>query len=132
MNEPDPEVDALAFRVIGAAIEVHRVSGPGYLERVYEEALCVEFGLREIPFARQVPVAVLYKGHRVGEGYLDYLVGEHLIVELKAVASLLPIHEAQMISYLRSKGAQIGLLINFNLPVLKDGVRRLAHTGRLD
>jgi len=115
----------LARQVIGAAIEVHRALGPGFLESVYEEALCVELGLRRIPFARQVAVGVAYKGTAVGESRLDLLVGGRLIVELKAAESLLPIHSAQVLSYLRATGNQLALLINFNVPVLKGGIKRI-------
>ena len=125
MAEPDEELDALARAVIGAAIEVHRVLGPGYLESVYEEALCVELGRRGITFRRQVPVPVDYKGHAVGEARLDLLVGGALVVELKAVDALAPIHTAQVISYLKASGMRLGLLINFNVVVLKEGIKRV-------
>jgi GxxExxY protein len=115
----------LSGLVIGAALEVHRSLGPGFLESVYEEALCIELGLREIAFQRQVPVAVEYKGHAVGEGRLDLLVAGRLVVELKAVESILPVHQAQVISYLKATGHQLGLLINFNVPVLKSGIKRI-------
>ena len=124
-KEPDKEVDDLAHRVIGAAIEVHRHLGPGYLESVYEEALAVELGLRGIPFERQKPVAVDYKGHSVGQGRLDLLVDDCLIVELKTVDTFVPIHRAQVISYLKTTGLCLGLLINFKVQRLKDGVRRV-------
>jgi len=127
-KEPEPEVDELARRVIGAALEVHRALGPGYLESVYEEALAVEFQLQAIPFERQKPVTVAYKGHFVGEGRLDYLVAEKLIVELKAVDALAPIHKAQVISYLKTTGLQLALLINFNVPFLKQGIQRVVLT----
>ncbi len=125
MEEPSPEVDGLAHEVIGAAIEVHRLLGPGYLESVYEEALCVQLRLRGIPFARQSPVAVDYKGETVGESRLDLVVGNCLIVELKAVDALAPIHSAQLISYLKATGQKLGLLINFNVPALKNGIKRM-------
>ena len=118
----------LSGLVIGAALEVHRSLGPGFLESVYEEALCVELGLREIAFQRQVPVAVEYKGHAVGEGRLDLLVAGRLVVELKAVESILPVHQAQVISYLKATGHQLGLLINFTVPVLKTGIKRIILT----
>ena len=99
--------------------------GPGFLESVYEEALCVELALRGIHFLRQVLVAVDYKGHPVGESRLDLLIEGTLVVELKAVDALAPVHSAQMISYLRATGHHLGLLINFNVPLLKDGVKRI-------
>mgnify|MGYP001074191660 CR=1 FL=1 len=124
-REPDADVDELARRVIGAAIEVHRHLGPGFLESVYEEALCVELELRQIPFDRQRSISVDYKGRSVGQGRLDLLVGDKLLVELKAVDRLAPIHNAQVISYLKATRMHLGLLINFNVPLLKDGVRRI-------
>lgn len=125
MKEPSAELDRLAHAVIGAAIEVHRVLGPGFLESVYEEALCVELKLSGIPYERQAVVAVDYKGHAVGESRLDLLIGGALIVELKAVDALAPIHSAQLISYLKATGRPLGLLINFNVPTLKEGIRRI-------
>jgi GxxExxY protein len=120
------EFDELSHAVIGAALEVHRALGPGFLESVYEEALCVELRIRDITFARQVPVAVLYKGQPVGEGKIDLLVRNILIVELKAVDGLAPIHTAQLLSYLKTTRLRRGLLINFNVPVLKQGIKRVA------
>src|SRR3990172_10858959 len=99
--EPGKDIDELAANVIGAAIEVHKHLGPGYMESVYEQALAVELKLRGIVHARQHPVSVAYKGNSVGEGRLDFLVGEKLIVELKAVESVMPIHKSQLISYLK-------------------------------
>jgi len=124
-EEPEGRVDQLAHAVIGAAIEVHRHLGPGYLESVYQEALAIEFKLQGIPSEPQKPVAVTYKGHPVGEGKLDFLVGQELVVELKAVDDLAPIHKAQVISYLKSTGLRLGLLINFNVSLLKNGVQRV-------
>ncbi len=100
MNEPDETVDGLAREVVDADLEVHRELGPGYLESVYEEALGVELELRDVAFERQVPIAVQYKSQSVGEGRLDLLVGGELIIELKAVEALLPVHKAQVLSYL--------------------------------
>ena len=128
MAEPSAELDRLAHRVIGAAIEVHRNIGPGFLESVYEEALCVELGLCEIPFSRQVPIGVDYKGRTVGEARLDLLVADNLVVELKAVEIIAPIHLAQVLSYLRATRLCLGLLINFNVSTLKNGVRRVVQT----
>ena len=127
-DEPSEELDTLAHSVIGAALEVHRVLGPGFLESVYEEALCLELNLRSIPFRRQVPVAVEYKGHRIGEARLDRLVADRLIVELKAVETVPPVHLAQVLSYLKTSGLQLGLLITFNVPTLRQGIRRVIHT----
>ena len=126
--EPSAAVDQMARGVIGAAIEVHRVLGPGFLESVYEEAVAIELAVRNIPFERQVAIGVEYRGQQVGEGRLDLLVGGALIVELKAVEALAPIHTAQVISYLKTTGRLLGLLINFNVPVLKEGIRRIVLT----
>jgi GxxExxY protein len=126
--EPSAELDDLAHRVIGAAIEVHRLLGPGFLESVYEEALCVELGLRHIRFARQVPISLKYKGERVGQARLDLLVDDCLVVELKAVESLAPIHLAQVLSYLKATRFRLGLLINFDVNVLQRGIRRVVRT----
>ena len=127
-TEPSEAQDQVARAVIGAAIEVHRALGPGFLESVYEEALCVELELQKIAFARQVNVAVDYKGKPVGEGRLDLTVNNLVVVELKAVDSLAPIHVAQVLSYLKATHMNLGLLINFNEPVLKNGIRRVVLT----
>lgn len=124
----DERMNELTGAVIGAAIEVHRVLGAGFLESVYEEALALELELRGIGFSRQKVVAVTYKGRRIGEGKLDLLVANTLIVELKAVANITPIHEAQVLSYLKMTRYPLGLLINFNVPLLKDGIRRIILT----
>ena len=119
------EPNALSHAVIGAAIEVHRTLGPGFLESVYEQALCVELELRHIPFDNQVEIGVGYKGRIIGEGRLDILVANALIVELKAVDALAPIHEAQLLSYLKATGHRLGLLMNFNVPILRNSIRRI-------
>ena len=129
-SEPSEPVDDLARRVIGAAIEVHRHLGAGFLESVYEEALAVELGLRRIPFARQPSVDVQYKGHVVGQGRPDYVVGGELVVEVKAVRELAPVHQAQVMSYLRAFGAELGLLLNFHHEILRDGIRRVVWSHR--
>ncbi|HEY5934202.1 MAG TPA: GxxExxY protein [Kofleriaceae bacterium] len=120
-----PSLNELTHTVIGAAIEVHRWLGPGYLETLYEEALHIELRLRGIPFESQVAVSIPYKGHVVGRSQLDLVVANELIVELKAVETVLEIHRAQVLSYLRATGSRLGLLINFNTPCLRDGVRRV-------
>ena len=122
----DARIEDAANKVIGATIEVHRQLGPGYLESVYEEALAVELTLRGIPFARQVVFALDYKGHKVGEGRMDYLVDGCLVVELKAVEAFAPIHTAQAISYLKATKHRLALLISFNVSILKDGIKRIA------
>ncbi len=131
-REPDAEVDMWARRVIGAAIEVHRHLGPGYLESVYEEALAIEFGLQGIPFERQKTISAIYKGRHVGEGRLDFLVAGQLIVELKTVDALAPIHKAQVISYLKATQLDLGLLLNFKAPVLRKGIKRVIQTDEVE
>ncbi|OGI44535.1 MAG: GxxExxY protein [Candidatus Muproteobacteria bacterium RBG_16_64_11] len=126
--EPTKEVDDLANTVIGAAIEVHKQLGPGYLESVYEQALAVELGLRGIPYVRQHQVSVAYKDTSVGEGRLDFLVAGKLIVELKAVEGILPIHKSQLISYLKAMSLPLGLLINFNVRMMRDGIQRVVFS----
>jgi GxxExxY protein len=119
--------DPLTERIIGFAIEVHRHLGPGLLESAYEECLCHELEQAAMVFRRQVPLPIVYKSVRLDCGYrLDVVVENRVIVELKAVERLMPIHEAQVITYLKLSGIPTGLLLNFNTPVLKDGVRRLA------
>jgi GxxExxY protein len=125
MKQLSPELERLAYRVIGAAIEVHQILGPGFLEEVYHKALREEFLIRKIPYKSEHPVKVNYKGRPVGEGRLDFLVADFLIVELKAVQNLTPIHEAQVLSYLKMTKYPLALLINFNVPLLKDGIKRI-------
>ena len=123
--EPDEELDRLAHAVIGAAIEVHRRLGPGLDEESYESAMAIEFRLRAIPFARQVLVDVCYKGEKVGVRRIDFVVGGRLLVELKAIDALAKVHYAQVPTYLKLTGLTLGLLINFNVAVLKDGIKRV-------
>ena len=119
------ESNQLTEMVIGAAIEVHKEMGAGYLEAAYEAALCHELKLRNIPFERQFTFNLMYKGEPVGEGRLDIFVAKRLIIELKSTDQLLPIHHAQVISYLKSMKVQLALLINFNVRLLRDGIRRI-------
>jgi GxxExxY protein len=126
--EPDDELNALSHRVIGAAIEVHRRLGAGYLEGIYEQAMAIELAHREIPFRRQVTMHIEYRGHAIGESRLDLLVAGRLVVELKAVETLAPIHGAQVLSYLKVGGFRLGLLINFNVRMLTRGVHRFILT----
>jgi GxxExxY protein len=128
MCEPSDQVDDLARQVIGAAIEVHRILGPGFLESVYEEALAVEFTLRGIAFERQKPFQLIYKNNPVGDSRLDFLVGGELVVELMAIEIVHPIHVAKVISYLKMTGLDLGLIINFHVELLKDGVKRVVLT----
>jgi GxxExxY protein len=127
LTEPSSCLDDFAHRVIGAAIEVHRHLGPGFVELIYEEALAIEFHLRRIPFERQPPLRVTYKGHRVGDGRPDFIVGGSLIVEVKAVVQLLPVHNAQVLSYLKARGSQLGLLLNFKEAMMRKGIRRIVQ-----
>ncbi len=118
--------DPLTEKIIGAAIEVHRVLGPGLLESIYEEALCVEFELRGIRFERQVELDVNYKGQVIKGQRLDLLVEKEVIVELKAVANLPEVATAQLLSYLKATGLKRGLLINFSASRLVDGIQRIS------
>ena len=114
--------------VIGAAIAVHRALGPGLLESTYEACLVYELVERGIAVERQKPLPVTYRGVRIDCGYrIDLLVADSVIVELKAVERLLPVHEAQLLTYLRLSGHHIGLLLNFNVPLMKDGIKRMVH-----
>ena len=122
------EINDLTRQVISAAIEVHKTLGPGLLESTYEECLCRELELRKISYERQKELPIEYKGIRLDCGYrLDVLVANTLILELKACESLQGIHEAQLLTYLKLTGLKVGLLMNFNVPVLKDGIKRIAN-----
>ena len=116
----------LTEKIIGAAIEVHRTIGPGLLESAYEECLAHEMRLRGLYYQRQLSLPVIYKGLTIDCGYrLDFLVEKTVVVELKALEALHPIHEAQLLTYLKVGGWPVGLLINFNVPVLKQGIKRI-------
>ena len=122
------DLSELSGAVIGAAIEVHRVLGPGLLESAYELALERELGLRKVPVQRQVAVPLEYKGLELGDGFrLDLLVDDALVVEVKAVDRLQPIHDTQLLTYLKLANKRLGLLINFNERTLKEGVKRVAN-----
>ncbi|MCH7683691.1 MAG: GxxExxY protein [Gemmatimonadetes bacterium] len=124
----DERVNELTNEIIGAAIEVHRALGPGLLESTYEGCLLHELAERELYTERQKALPVVYKGFHIDCGYrIDLLVEREVIVELKAVARIEPIHEAQLLSYLKLSGCHIGLLINFNVKQLTMGIRRLVH-----
>ena len=119
------EFDNVSNRVIGCAIEVHRILGPGLLESTYEQCLARELNLAGVGFKLQWPLPVEYKGTRLDCGYrVDILVEESLIVELKAVEQVLGIHRAQLLTYMKLAGIRAGLLINFNVTVLRDGLQR--------
>ena len=120
------EFDELSNRVIGCALEVHRNLGPGLLESTYEQCLAHEFKIAELPFKLQCPLPVEYKGVKLDCGYrIDLLVDDSLILELKSVDKLLPIHQAQLLTYMKLSGISVGLLINFNVKYLKHGIKRM-------
>jgi GxxExxY protein len=117
--------DVLSGQIIGAAIDVHRQLGPGLLESAYETCLCREFDVRGIPYLRQHPVDIEYKGATVEAAYrIDIFVADLVLIELKSVEKLEPIFDAQLLTYLRLSKRWLGLLINFNVPVLRDGIQR--------
>ena len=130
--EPDDELNGLTERVIGAGIEVHRRLGPGLDEGSYSAALAIEFRLRDIPFVREVVVDIPYKGEIVGKRRLDFIVGGRLIAELKVVVELTELHKAQVRTYLKITGLELGLLMNFETAVLKDGIKRIIRARSPD
>ena len=122
------ELDHISNEVIGAAIEVHRVLGPGLLESAYEESLAWELGLRQIALRRQVRIPVSYKGLTIEEGYrADMIVGDGVIVELKCVDTLDPVHTAQVLTYLKMTGLKLGMLLNFRVDVMRRGIKRVVN-----
>lgn len=122
------DINKTSGSIIGAAIEVDRHLGPGLLESAYEECLCEELSLRKFPFKRQFALPVTYKNKRLDIGYrIDLLVNDEVVVELKTVETILPIHEAQTLTYKRLGGWKVGHILNFNVTVLKNGVKRLVH-----
>jgi GxxExxY protein len=124
-------LDARTERIIGAAIAVHNALGPGLLESVYELALAEELTYRQIPFERQKPVPIRYKGIVLDAGLrLDFVIDREVVVELKSVERVLDVHQAQMLTYLKLTGCPIGLLINFNVPVLTRGIRRFINSAK--
>jgi GxxExxY protein len=125
-------LNQLSSQIIGAAIEVHRSIGPGLLESAYEECLCHELELRGLNFERQKPLSVKYKDVQLDCGYrLDVLVEKQIVVELKSCEDIEPIHKAQLLTYLRLADLSLGLLLNFNVPVMKDGIVRMLN-GNLE
>jgi len=128
MAKPEPipaEVERWGKALLDAAFEVHTILGAGFLERVYEEALCHELTLRRVPFERQKEIAVHYKDHLIEGQRLDLLIGGLVIAEIKAVDEIHPVHQAQLMSYLKATGLRLGFLINFNVPHLREGIRRI-------
>ena len=131
MNEPqrhrgteNEEQDPLSRKIIGAAIEVHRALGPGLPESLYEKALCIELEARGIKYARQVAVFAHYKGQLLGTYYVDLVVEDLIVVEVKSVTAVAPVHEAQLLTYMRLTKKRRGLILNFHSPVLKSGITR--------
>lgn len=129
--EPGNDLDKLAYDAIGACIEIHKHLGPGYVEKIYEQALIVELRLRGIDTETQVDIPLSYKGHNLTAGRIDLILERKLILELKVVESLQPIHKAQLISYLKATDLNLGLLVNFNAPIVKDGIQRVVYTNSL-
>ncbi|MGY8787065.1 MAG: GxxExxY protein [Fidelibacterota bacterium] len=116
----------LTRKIIKCAIEVHKALGPGLLESSYEKCLMKEFELSDVLFKSQIELPLEYKGVRIDAGYLiDLIVEQKVIIELKAVGSLIPVHEAQLLTYMKLTGIRVGMLMNFNVPVLKDGIKRM-------
>jgi len=124
--EPDAELNRITNNIMGAAIAVHRELGPGYMESTYENSLALEFRARGIQFERQAVIPVLYRGEKVGEARVDFVVEQSVILELKAAESIAPIHVAQCVSYLKASRLRLAILLNFNVRKLKDGIRRIA------
>jgi GxxExxY protein len=120
------DLNGLTSRIIGAAIEVHKALGPGLLESIYETAMCIELEERGLLYERQVQIPAYYKGRPLGKYVIDLIVDELIVVEIKSVSSLTPVFDAQVLTYLRLADKRIGLLINFNSRLLKDGIKRLA------
>lgn len=126
--EPIPkEIERWAKAMLDAAFEVHTLLGPGFLERIYEDALCHELALRAVPFERQKPILVPYKDLRLEGQRLDLLVAGLVIAEIKAVDAIHPLHHAQLISYLKATNLRLGFLLNFNTHHLRDGIRRIVR-----
>jgi GxxExxY protein len=121
------EIEAVMTRVIGACIEVHRHLGPGFLESTYHRALCIELSEREMAFEKGKRVTISYKGNAISEQFIDLVVEACVVVEIKAVSQLEEIHGSQLVSYLKATGLRAGLLVNFNKPVLRAGLRRIVH-----
>ncbi len=122
------KLNKLTEKIIGCAIEVHRSLGPGLLESAYEECLCYELSQSGIVFERQVPLPVVYKGVKLDCGYkMDVVIAKSVIIEIKAVERIIPVHEAQLLSYLKLYNKKVGLLINFHVLILKNGLKRIVN-----
>jgi GxxExxY protein len=123
------ELNTISSKIIGAAIEVHKTIGPGLLESAYEECLCHELDLRGLSIERQKPLSLTYKGKRMDCGYrLDVVVENVVLIELKSIEVIQPIHKAQLLTYLKLSGLTLGLLLNFNVTVMRDGIVRLVNS----
>lgn len=119
------EINQITEKIIGAAIEVHKALGPGLLESIYERCLCHELALQDINYQVQMPLPLKYKGLDLGKDFrIDLMVMDTVIVEIKAVESILPVHEAQLLSYMKLTEKKVGLLLDFNVPYLKNGIHR--------
>jgi GxxExxY protein len=122
------DINQLSSSIIGAAIEVHKVLGPGLLESAYEKCLCYELSQRGLVFNSQKPLPVIHKGQKLDCGYMmDVVVEKAIILELKACNQIEPIHKAQLLTYLKLSGLKLGLMLNFNVPVMRDGITRVAN-----
>jgi GxxExxY protein len=130
LREPIAELNQLARETIGAAIEVHRALGPGFLESIYEEALCVELTHRNISYARQVAIPICYRSRPIGQYQLDLMIAGQLVVELKAVSQILPVHVAQVIAYLKAARQPLALLLNFQVPLMQAGIKRVILSSK--
>ena len=119
------ELEALVHKTIGNCITVHRALGPGLLESIYSRAICIELEINGIPFEREKDIPVSYRGRLLCHNRLDIVVDQRLVLEVKSVEYITPVHRAQVLSYLRVSGIAVGLLVNFNVPVLQDGVKRI-------
>lgn len=119
----------ISSQIIGVAIDAHRILGPGLLESTYQQCLAREFELRRIPFQRELDIGLDYKGLAVGRAYrIDFLVSDCVVVEVKAVQAVLPVHRSQLLTYLKWSRTRLGLLINFNVPLLKSGISRVVYS----
>jgi len=127
-NNNKNDINQLSRSIIGAAINVHSELGPGLLESAYEECLAYELLQKDIPFERQKPISVVYKGNPIDCGFrLDLLVDNSVVVELKAIDQILPIHQAQLLTYLKLSRCKLGLLLNFNVEKMVDGIKRMVN-----
>jgi GxxExxY protein len=125
-NSLDIYTNRLSYEVIGAAIEAHKALGAGLLEAIYQNAMCVELADRKIPFEKEKPISVYYKNQLVGDYRIDILVDKRIVVELKSVEKISPVHQSQIMTYLKISGCRLGLLMNFNVKMMKQGITRVA------